>query len=1856
MVALGASAGGVEALKILLQNLPPDLPAAFLVVTHTSVHGKSHMPDVLGHFTRMEIVELKRAARPRPGVVYTVSAGQGLVVGRGLLKPAKPLPEGPPHAIARLLESMARALGPRAVAVILSGTGNDGARGLEMVARSGGLALVQEPSTAQQRGMPESAIATGRADLVLDPEGLAAALERTLRSPLLAAEPPVGQQTLVDRILALLREHQGHDLTGYKSSTIVRRLHKRMLLAGESDLGAYVRTLEHNPGERSRLFKDLLIGVTSFYRDPEFFAVLRDKAVPALVRDRDRLHPLRVWVAGCSTGEEAYSVAMLLDDALASRKPRLEFKVYATDIDKDAVEVARKGLYAQRQAASLPADLAQRYFRRSGNKLAVLPRLRETIVFATHDMLQDPPFLHMDLVLCRNVLIYMTPAVQERVFSILAYSLNPGGYLALGPAEAMANHSARFEAVDKKWRVFKRKAQKRGPMEFPARLALHPLPASSAFRPPAPAVTATPALAAERALLRRYAPPAALVDPDLRVLHLSGDTNPFLELPEGELNLNLLRLVKKPLRPALRALLESVCAQRQSKAAKVRYPSKGSGQVHIVVDPQMDPEGMLQSLLVCFEQARAEDGLPDASPQSYSDDSLIWRYEAELQLANEQLQQAVEGYESLNEELKASNEELLSMNEELQSSNEEMEASREELQSLNEELTNLNAELSAMVDELAQEKAFVENLLASTKLAAVFLDRDMRILRFTPEAGDLFYLVPADQGRPLSEVKAKVDDADILGEARAVLAGPPAPPREIQAPDGRWYLKRAFPYHSPQGAVEGAVLTYTDVTLLKDAEEVLRNANVRLESLVAERTRELLASTEEAERRAAELEAVMEQVPAAVWIARDPEGKVIEGNRASYSLLELPQGSNLSRRPSEGHAPPPYRNFSQGREMALEELPMQRAARGERVDAMELDIVLPDGRTRTILGNATPLRDKRGKVVGALGSFLDITARKQAERDIRNLARFPGENPNPVLRVGRDCVVTYANVASRDFLAHCGGMVGKPLPGPYVQFVSQAFATGQAPRFEARVGEKTFAMAMSVVPDEGYVNIYGMDISERKRLEESQERHLKESRTQREFLEKLIRTAPIAIGVVEGPEHRYVLANPAYELAPHDRSTPMAGRTLADVFPSVAAEVGKMFDAIYETGQATHLHEFVVPIGSRTTWWDADYVPLFDESGKVAQILILGHEVTGRIEALAAMRRSEERFRTLFENHQAPFFLINPDTGAIVDANASAAASYGYTQDELRSMLIWDINRLPREEVLAAKRQAASGARSHFVFPHVLKSGEVRTVEVYSTPVDVEGRPLLFSIVHDITDRALAEAQLRESEERFRTLVESAPEAIFVQTGGRFSYLNQAAVDLFGGRTREDLLGTPVLDRIHPDYREIARERIRQLNEDRTSQSRRGLVFLKLDGTEVHAETLGTPIAYQEARGALVFIHDMSERLRFERDITRAKEAAEAANKAKGEFLANMSHELRTPLNGVLGMLQLLDHAKGRDAEQDVLLDTALESGRGLLTIVNDILSFVQLEAGKISIERQPLKLRDLVQSVLRAFRYVAADKGLDLQAEVDPGVPDMLMLDPGRVRQVLFNLVGNSMKFTEQGAISINVCLLEHRPAAGEGVLLCTVADTGIGIPDDKLTLIFEPFTQADSSLRRKYHGTGIGLGIVRQMVQLMGGSVCVESRLGQGTAMRFTLRCGLELPARSRRPRRSNGRELSVAGLKVLLAEDDRVNRFATTRFLERLGCTVSAAENGRQAVEMARAAHYDCIIMDIQMPEMDGMEATRAIRNTPDPGGKAKVPILAMTAHALPGDREKFLAAGMDGYIAKPVELDELLAALAAVLDQD
>ncbi len=1960
VVLLAASAGGIEALRVFLSTLPP-VRAALVVLTHTPPDKKSHLREVLQAFTPLPVREVEGDTPLAPGVVYTVPSGQDLGIARGVLKLLESHDDLTHRIIDRFLDLLAQDQGRNAACVILSGAGSDGAAGALRLARAGGLVLVQSPATALHTGMPLSAVQTGVADAVLPLEELAPCLAR-----LLSVEPKSGPipGRLVREFVQILLEHSGQDLSGYRVSTITRRIHKRMLLAGTRDPEAYLMTCQQDPGECARLFRSLFIGVTAFFRDPESFIALRDKALPSLFSGRTPGDSLRVWVAGCSTGEEAYSLAMLLDEYMREHGPHCTIKIFASDIDLAAVDTARRGTYPAATWRPLSEERLATHFQCKGKECRVVPALREQVVFVHHNLLQDPPFLHMDLVICRNLLIYLSPELQERTLRTLVSAVEPGGFLMLGPTESADALSNRLETVDAKWRLFRHKGptDRRGLSPYPLRPCS--LPASWTW-PESVAVQAaqSPAAVANQALLRHFQPPAVLVDPDFKVLHVSGEIAPYLALAEGEPSLSLLKLARKPLRPHLRSALSMALSTSQPvRATHIRVP--GVGRVGLSVDPVPGQDGRTAWLLVLFESSPS--ALPEAEPApGQPETAQLQRYETELHLANEQLQKVIERHEGLTEELRASNEELISMNEELQSSNEEMDASREELQALNEEL-------SIKVEELARSRAFTESLLKSSNVPMLFLDLGLNVLSFTPEAREVFHLTDGDQGRPLSAIKPRLDDPRLMEDAARILDGATSLERENSAPDGRTFLKRISPLLSPTGQTEGVVLTYAEVTSLKAAEGVLRRGNEELEGLVAERARELYLS-EERLRTVADFTHDWEYWRAPdgslAWVS--PSCERVSGYTAREFMDDLGLLARIVH-PDDRQA---YLTHIQEGDQA-----------GSAPYALDFRIIHCSGRVVWIDHHCINIARADGTPLGRRASNRDITDRKRAEEEAASWAKFPQENPNPILRLDPGLTVTHANPASLAFLGYFGSGPGLPFPAEFRDRVRAAVANRKPVHFEVRLDGTFLTMTAMAVPDQDYVNVYGLDVTDRRRAEKAlarseerlrllvesapdaifiqsegrfafanpealtlfgaaqaqdllgtpildrihpdfrqavieristvnagqvpgslEERYLRldgsivevevlavpyaygdkpaglvfardistrkrmeraqaqvqaEITRQRDFLEHLVDNAPIVIGVVEGPEHRYVQANPAYEAIVPAEARPLAGHTLAEVFPEVAGEVKGIFDSVYQTGQPARVREFPVPIGPNLTWWDADYLPLTDESGKVARILIIGHEIT---EVVVGRRLAEEealKNQAVIDNLVEGLIMADV-SGNVLYVNPAALKIYGLdTPDGLPSTFddfnrIMDMTELSGQPVPRGDWPMARALRGETVAGREVRltrldTGRTWLARYNGAPVTDRAGRFLFSFItfEDITQSKAAEAALMASEERFRQLVESAPMVIFVQTRGRFAYVNARALEVFGAKDPGDLVGAPILERIHPAYRDIARERIRQLNEERTPALPIEYPILKLDGGEAYVELAAVPFEWGGENGALVFALEISERRMTRAALLAAKQAAETANRAKSEFLANMSHEIRTPLNGLLGMLQLLLTTR-LDAEQKEYTDVALRSGSRLTRLLSDILDLSRIEAGRILITEGIFRLSDIMSSLKDTFRPLCLEKGLKLATSFEPEVPDFLTGDEVRIRQVLFNLVGNALKFTQAGEVQVRVSTLA--PVSQERVrLLFMISDTGVGIPDDQLATVCDPFTQVESSYTRTQQGAGLGLAITKRLVNLMQGTLSIESEENQGT----TVYCMLPMGLPRTRPQTLFPDAPAVhdpRAYRILLAEDDPVSQIGIRRFLEKSGCQVTAVSDGRQALSALRDGPYDCVLMDVQMPVLDGVSATRVIRNDPSGIIDPKIPVVAMTAYAMTGDRELFLGAGMDDYLAKPVDMDLLLQTIEQVV---
>ncbi|WP_285608358.1 chemotaxis protein CheB [Geothrix edaphica] len=833
IVGIGASAGGLEALDEFLKHLPADNPLALVVIQHLAPTQPGMMVELLQRSTQRKVLQALDRQAVKPGHIYVIPPGMDLSILRGklfLFPPSEP--HGRRLPIDFFFQSLAQDRTVGAVGIIFSGMGSDGLRGAKAIKENGGIVLAQEPASARYDGMPGSVVKEGLADLVSAPAQLAVDLIRLLEGKLRHPhqEPFISEQerSSFERICILLRGRTGHDFSLYKKSTIYRRIERRMGIHAIDSISAYVRFLEGNPPESDILFKELLIGVTSFFRDPESWKQLAEEVLPALIASRPEGGVLRAWVAGCSTGEEACSLAITFMEALEKLRPRapVTLQVFATDLDRDAVEKGRQGFYAPAAMAGLSDERRAAWFTPDENGFRLRKEIREMLVFATQDVIQDPPFIRLDLLLCRNLLIYLSSDLQKRVLPLFHYSLNPDGCLFLGSAESIGPFTDLFVPLPGKARLFHRKANSQTPGFAPFPIT-PPLPRESIREATVPKTSVNLQSLADQVLLQRFAPPAVLSSEAGDILYISGKTGKYLEPAMGKANWNLFAMAREGLRADLGMAFRKALSQTEPVVVRgLRVGGNGGTQiVDLTVQALQAPEALKGTVMTVFSDQPAAPPVKSskAGKNLPSDLARLAELEAELKSALEELQSNREEMQTSQEELKATNEELQSTNEELQSTNEELTTSKEELQSLNEELQTVNAEQQSKVEELSATNNDMKNLLDATDIATLFLDEHLHVRRFTKGATRIFKLIQSDVGRPITDIVSNLDYPDLERDATEVLRTLVFSEREVSAQQGTaWFSTRILPYRTIQNAIGGVVVTFTEITRAKALEAELR--------------------------------------------------------------------------------------------------------------------------------------------------------------------------------------------------------------------------------------------------------------------------------------------------------------------------------------------------------------------------------------------------------------------------------------------------------------------------------------------------------------------------------------------------------------------------------------------------------------------------------------------------------------------------------------------------------------------------------------------------------------------------------------------------------------------------------------------------------------------------------------------------------------------------------------------------------------------------------------------------------------------------------------------------------------------------
>ncbi|HSK09942.1 MAG TPA: chemotaxis protein CheB [Vicinamibacterales bacterium] len=836
IVAIGASAGGLEALRRLFGHLPVDSGLAFVVIQHLDPDRRSMLVHVIERITPLPVAEAAHGMRLEPNRVHVIPSGADLTIRAGVVALVPREKTGNLHLpIDTFFRSLAEDARGSAIGVVLSGSGADGREGLRTIKAEGGIAIAQDPESAQFRSMPESAIAAGVVDFTGSPEGIAEELVRLSRHPYLSASgagegaaPGDDDRDHLAAIFALLRRQAGVDFGGYKRTTILRRIDRRIALRRAHSLEEYGRMLHDDPTEARALAADMLIHVTSFFRDPDAFTALKELVFRPLVARKADGDAIRIWVPGCSTGEEAYAVTMCLMESLEESARNCPVKVFGSDLSDQAIQTARRGVYSESAVADvLPARL-DRFFERFDGEYRIAKEVRDLCLFAKHDLTRDPPFARLDLISCRNVLIYFDAELQGRIIPTLHHCLNEHGYLFLGQSETINSFRELFQAVDKEYRIFAKTG------DSPRLVYPHPVGREAEMKlaqrtggleRPRPAREAQ--RQADHLLLARYAPPAVIVNEQLDIVQYRGRTGGYLESPPGEPQANVLRMAREGLGAHLHEAIER--AKAQSAAVRKEGLRINAGarttEVSLEVVPLASIAGSTERyFLVLFEEAARDDGrLPAASVPSTEaeraagDAGEAARLHAELLATQDYLQSLISEHYTTTDELATANEELIAGNEELQSTNEELQSAKEELQSTNEELTTVNDQLESRNEQLDRVANDLTNVLASVEIPVIIVDLDLRVRRFTPSVREIARFIPQDVGRPLDDLKLKIDVDDLAGRIRAVIGGLAPGEWEVRGPDDRWFRMAIRPYRTADNRLDGAVLSFVDVNDLKRA-------------------------------------------------------------------------------------------------------------------------------------------------------------------------------------------------------------------------------------------------------------------------------------------------------------------------------------------------------------------------------------------------------------------------------------------------------------------------------------------------------------------------------------------------------------------------------------------------------------------------------------------------------------------------------------------------------------------------------------------------------------------------------------------------------------------------------------------------------------------------------------------------------------------------------------------------------------------------------------------------------------------------------------------------------------------------------
>jgi len=1700
IVGVGASAGGLEAFTQFLKHLPSDTGMGFVLVQHLDPVHESALTEILSRATAMLVHEVTNNLRVEPNHVYVIPPNTAMEISQGVLKlrPRDQQARGAQHSIDAFFESLALDRGERAIGAVLSGTAADGTLGLEAIKAEGGITFAQDES-AKFDSMPRNAIAAGCVDFVLTPEAIAKEVARIAQHPFVAGangEPPLLapeaereadqregpddplasggkgsrrtrarqaraeakaghddpgsiEQNGFRKILLLLRNHCGVDFSFYKSSTIQRRVSRRMVLNRQGALADYATFLRANAKELDALYSDVLINVTSFFRNAEAFEALKQRVFPALLAQRGRDGPVRAWTLGCSTGQEAYSIAMAFAEFCETvpRAPKLQ--LFATDLNDAHLEKARHGLYAKSLAQDLSPERLRRFFVEEEGGYRISKVLREQVVFARQNVMNDPPFSRMDLISCRNLLIYFEAGLQKKIMPAFHYALKPGGFLFLGASESVGLFTDLFEPVDKRQKIFSRKAAPTPsfrlplPQERSAHPAPGPRPPSRVERPPAMPDGLRGEFDAQREADRlsvsQFAPPGVLVNAELQVLQFRGATGSFLEPPTGKASFDVLKMACEGLMLPLRATINQ--AKREKKTVRrenVRVRQKGvTRAIHLQVTPLKKLKE--RCYLILFEDAKPTRGGRGTPPLEATGEAArklrpvvpnatgrrVAELERELSETRDFLQSIQEQSEASTEELQASSEEVQSANEELQSLNEELETSKEELESTNEELTTVNEEMTNRNVELNGLNNDLNNLHVSIGTAILVLGRDLTLRRFTVQAEKIFNLLATDVGRPLSGIRHNLDCRDLEEFVREVIDTVRVRQREVQDKDGHWYSLRARPYLTNDNKIDGAVLVLVDIDALKRSEQEIKGARDYALAILRTTPNPLLVL-----RTDLKVDAANEAFYQAFKVApADTEGRLIYdiGNR-QWNIPKL-------------------------RELLEDILPRNSVFNGYEV-AHEFETL----GHRTMLLNARRMHSETGVPERILLAIEDITARKEAEGALLQSERRLEREVGALARL-------------------------------------QELSASLWRKSDVRDGMKDMLNAAIELLGADMGNVQMLD-PQKKILEITAQRGFQKDFL--EFFREVSTDDDSACGRILRAGRRTIIEDVETDdgYAPYREIAAAAGYRGVQSTPLVGRD-GAVYGMLSTHFRAPHrpseqeLRRLDLYIRQAVDFIERirDEQVLRESQARFKAIISQATVGIAEMDLTGKLTLVNERFCTIVGRTTEE--LIGLRTADITHPEDLAASTARF--------------------IALAKGRDDFSVEKRYVRPDGTSVWVSNSVSWIVDRDDVPNG--FVEISQDISERKHLEAALQVSEAYFRELTQSLPIGVWTSLPeGQVDFINRHWLEYTGQTFRSAMTHPEIwVSHLHPDDRDRAEQASaigRAANEGyaievrfRNATSGEYRWFLKRsvpvqDAGANPRKRIGICIDIDDLKRAQSILADHAGELEVQVQ-ARTGELRETIGELEA-FSYSVSHDMRAPLRAIQGFALLLleNNEASLDARSVDQLRRITTSAARMDALITDVLTYSLLLRSEIVLE--PVNLDPLVRQIIATYPQLQAN-GAEIAIE---GTLPTVVAHEASLTQVISNLLSNAVKFIAPGATA----RVRIHADEIEGDARLWIADNGIGIDPSNHARIWNIFTRIVRA--RDYEGTGIGLSIVRKAVDRMNGTIGLESLLGEGSTFWLRLR----------------------------------------------------------------------------------------------------------------------------------------------------